>query len=233
MSGHSRKYKIMLTNEERNQLKEVLRSNKTCNTIKKRCQILLALDCNTNPDTTYRNCAYYLGVSLKMVCNIVKLYCESGLQRTLTLNRNVNSDHATRKIDGAMEARIIAMACGAPPEGYARWTIKLLTDHARVELGLTAGEEAVRRMLKNTLRPHLKGYWCIPKKQDADLLLAWKTSSTYMSVLMHASGLWSAWMRSLYSSSAKSVSRFLCALVLSRKSMQNTSAMEPAVSLLL
>lgn len=153
MSGHSRKYKIMLTNEERNQLKEVLRSNKTCNTIKKRCQILLALDCNTNPDTTYRNCAYYLGVSLKMVCNIVKLYCESGLQRTLTLNRNVNSDHATRKIDGAMEAKIIAMACGAPPEGYARWTIKLLTDHARVELGLTAGEEAVRRMLKKHIAP--------------------------------------------------------------------------------
>ncbi len=63
MSGHSRKYKIMLTNEERNHLKVVLRSSKTCNTIKKRCQILLALDCNTNPDTTYRNCAYYLGMS--------------------------------------------------------------------------------------------------------------------------------------------------------------------------
>ena len=62
------------------------------------------------------------------------------------------------------------------------------------------------------------------------LLPAWKTSSTYMSVLMHASGLWSVWMRSLYSSSAKSVSRFLCVLVLSRKSMQNTSTMGPAVS---
>ena len=37
MSGHSRKYKILLTNEERNQLKEVLRSSKTCNTIEKRC----------------------------------------------------------------------------------------------------------------------------------------------------------------------------------------------------
>lgn len=37
MSGYSRKYKILLTNEERNQLKEVLRSSKTCNTIKKRC----------------------------------------------------------------------------------------------------------------------------------------------------------------------------------------------------
>ena len=37
MSGYSRKYKILLTNEERNQLKEVLRSSKTCNTIEKRC----------------------------------------------------------------------------------------------------------------------------------------------------------------------------------------------------
>lgn len=69
-----------------------------------------------------------------MVCNIVKPYCESGLQRTLVLNRNVNSDNATRKIDCAMEARIIATACGSPPEGYASWTIKLLTEHARVEL---------------------------------------------------------------------------------------------------
>ena len=58
MSGHSRKYKIMLTNEERNQLKEVLRSNKTCNTIKKRCQILLALDFFTYHVTIYLNCAY-------------------------------------------------------------------------------------------------------------------------------------------------------------------------------
>lgn len=146
-----------MTNEERNQLKEVLRSNKTCNTIKKRCQILLALDCNTNPDTTYRNCAYYLGVSLKMVCNIVKLYCECGLQRTLTLNRNVNSDNATRKIDGAMEARIIAMACSAPPEGYAKWIIKLLTERARIELGLTAGEEAVRRRLKKRIATSPEG----------------------------------------------------------------------------
>lgn len=40
MSGRERKYKILLTNEERNHLKEVLRERKTCNTIKKRCQIL-------------------------------------------------------------------------------------------------------------------------------------------------------------------------------------------------
>ena len=60
MSGHSRKYKILLMSEESNQLKELLRSNKMYNTIKKRCEILLALNCNTNPDTRYRNYAYYL-----------------------------------------------------------------------------------------------------------------------------------------------------------------------------
>lgn len=131
----------------------------------------LALDCNTNPDTTYRNCAYYLGVSLKMVCNVVKLYCENGLQRTLVLNRNVNSDNATRKIDGAMEARVVAMACGSPPEGYARWTIKLITEHAKVELGLTAGEEAVRRMLKKKrIASSPERLLVIPKKPDADFV---------------------------------------------------------------
>lgn len=106
-----------------------------------------------------------------MVCNVVKLYCENGLQRTLVLNRNVNSDNATRKIDGAMEARVVAMACGSPPEGYARWTIKLITEHAKVELGLTAGEEAVRRMLKKKrIASSPERLLVIPKKPDADFV---------------------------------------------------------------
>lgn len=150
MAGRKRKYQIALTNAERNRIKEVLRSRQISNTAKQRCRILLALDCNQNPNTTYEDCAYYLGVSVRMICNVVKLYSESGLERTLTLARNINSDNSNRKIDGAMEARIIAMACGSPPEGYARWTVKLITEHAKVEIGLSAGEEAVRRMLKKT-----------------------------------------------------------------------------------
>ena len=79
---------------------------------------------------------------------MVKIYSLKGLQAVLTINRNINSDNANRKIDGALEARIIAMACSEPPEGRARWTVKLLTEKARVELELSAGEEAVRRLLK-------------------------------------------------------------------------------------
>lgn len=48
-------------------------------------------------------------------------------------NSNVNSDNAMRKIDDAMKARITAMACDSLPEGYARWTIKFLTEHVRAE----------------------------------------------------------------------------------------------------
>ena len=62
------------------------------------------------------------------------------MNKVLVRNRNINSDNANRKIDGALEARIIAMACSHPPKGHARWTVKLLTEKARVELELSAGE---------------------------------------------------------------------------------------------
>ena len=124
--------------------------NNYSNTIRNRCRILLALDENQSSLTTYDDCAYYLGVSKPMISNVVKCYALEGIDKVLVLNRNINSNNANRKIDGAMEARIIAMACGDAPDGHARWTVKLITEEARVRLELSAGEEAVRRMLKKT-----------------------------------------------------------------------------------
>ena len=150
MAGRNRKYKVMLSNEERNRLKEAIRDKKISNTIRNRCRILLALDENQSSLTTYDDCAYYLGVSKPMISNVVKCYALEGIDKVLVLNRNINSNNANRKIDGAMEARIIAMACGDAPDGHARWTVKLITEEARVRLELSAGEEAVRRRLKKT-----------------------------------------------------------------------------------
>lgn len=150
MAGRSRKYKVALSTADRDRLKEVIRGKKTSNTIRNRCRILLALDENQSTVTTYDDCAYYLGVSKTMVSTTVKCYALKGIDKVLVLNRNVNSDNANRKIDGALEARIIAMACSEAPEGRSRWTVKLITEEARVKLKLTAGEEAVRRMLKKT-----------------------------------------------------------------------------------
>lgn len=148
MAGRSRKYKVALSSMERNRLKEAIRNKKTSNTIRNRCRILLALDENQSSTTTYDNCAYYLGVSKPMISNVVKCYALEGIDKVLTINRNINSNNANRKIDGALEARIIAMACSNPPDGHARWTVRLITEKARIELDLSASEETVRRTLK-------------------------------------------------------------------------------------
>jgi len=67
------------------------------------------------------------------------------------------------KFKASVLAHIIALACSHPPEGHARWTLRLLADKA-VELSLveSISHETVRHVLKkNELHPHLKQHWCI------------------------------------------------------------------------
>ena len=64
------------------------------------------------------------------VANTVKLYSEKGIEGIISLNRNVNSDQARRKLDGRAEARIIEIACSPAPEGHSRWTFRLLEEQA-------------------------------------------------------------------------------------------------------
>gem|GEM_PF-4874227 len=83
MAGRRRKYKVALTNTERNRLKEVVRDKRTSNTIRNRCRILLALDENQTSATTYDDCAYYLGVSKPTICNVVKCYCKTSFKNLI------------------------------------------------------------------------------------------------------------------------------------------------------
>jgi transposase len=70
----------------------------------------------------------------------------------------------SRKLDGEQEAHLIALACSAPPEGYARWSLRLLAERV-VQLKITESlsHEPVRQVLaKNELKPWRKQEWCIP-----------------------------------------------------------------------
>jgi hypothetical protein len=61
-----------------------------------------------------------------------------------------------RKLDGEQEARLVALACSEPPEGQARWSLRLLADKL-VELEIVEEEvsyQTVRRTLKKTLSSH-------------------------------------------------------------------------------
>lgn len=77
-----------------------------------------------------------------------------------------------RRLDGSQEAYLIALVCSAPPEGAARWTLRLLAS-TLVELGYVEhiSHETVRQvLLANELKPWIKKQWCIPTAPDAEFV---------------------------------------------------------------
>ena len=165
-----KKYKIELTDNELKILKSVIRKNKTSKTIRCRCQIIIDLDEVHGKVFTYEQSAKSIGVCLTTVTNTVKKYFEGGIDAVTEFKRNVNSDNARRVLDGRAEARIIELACGPVPEGHSRWTIRLLAEKSKIVLDTPVSREAIRRALKNELRPHKNDYWCIPTKDDAEFV---------------------------------------------------------------
>ena len=81
---------------------------------------------------------------------IKQRYVQQGLQATLRGNYPEERP-LRRKIDGRVEAHLIAMACGPAPQGHRRWTMQLLADRV-VDLGIVdqISDEAVRLALKKT-----------------------------------------------------------------------------------
>jgi transposase len=84
------------------------------------------------------------------VARVRKQYSEEGLEAAL--NRRPPNREYHRKLDGEQEARLVTLACSEPPEGQARWSLRLLADKL-VELEIVEEEvsyQTVRRTLKKT-----------------------------------------------------------------------------------
>jgi len=78
----------------------------------------------------------------------------------------------SRKLDGEQEARVIALVCSTPPEGYARWSLRLLADRV-VQLKIVddISHETIRQVLDgNELKPWRKQEWCIPPHANAEFV---------------------------------------------------------------
>ena len=90
-----------------------------------------------------------LCVSERKVDRIKKKFVLEGL--ALTLNRQALKCEYDLKIDGHLEAQLMALSCSAPPEGQARWSLRLLADRlVELELVESVSHETVRRALKKT-----------------------------------------------------------------------------------
>ncbi len=143
-------YHINLTEDELMTIKSTLRKKQTSKTVKSRCQILLDLDEAHGKVLTHEQSAKSNAVCLATITNTVKLYSTKGIDGIVTLQRNINSDNAKRKLDGRAEARLIEIACSPAPEGHSRWTLRLLEEQAKVVLDTPVGKNAIGRALKKT-----------------------------------------------------------------------------------
>ena len=144
----NKKYRIKLSHEEIVKIYEVMNKKETTKTVRGRCQVLLMLDENAGKGMNQKEIAKRTRVSERAISVTAKTYATEGLE--YTLRRRVHEKPPVKPIvTGEIEARIIALACSNPPEGYSRWSIRLLTKHV-IELGIieSIGRETVRCTLK-------------------------------------------------------------------------------------
>ena len=150
-------YRVELSEEDRDQLKDLVRrgkleKGKRPSAVKlTRARILLKADqAEGGPAYTDAAIAEALDVSPKTVFNIRQKWVELGLEQTLE-RRAQQTPSRQPKLDGKAEAKLIACSCGPAPEGRSKWTLQLLSDKV-VELGLADSicRETVRQTLKKT-----------------------------------------------------------------------------------
>lgn len=152
------RYLVELSDQEREQLQNLLQGGQERVRIVKRAQILLAADAGCAD----REIAETVSVSPSTILRCKRRLVEGGLEHALHERRRPG---ARRKLSGKEEALLVATACSDPPEGRARWTLELLagrmvelTEHEQIS------RETVRRRLhENELKPWQKRMWCIPK----------------------------------------------------------------------
>lgn len=164
----TKRYKVVLTEEDKNEINRKLRSKSTPNTIIRRCRILPDPDEANGNEFSREQCAKRNGVCITTVVHTAAKFSEHGIKEALSSKRNINSDNSRRKLDGRAEARIIEIATSPAPDGHARWTLRLLEKECKVALETPVSKSTIGRALKNALKPHKSEYWCVPKKHDAE-----------------------------------------------------------------
>ena len=127
------KYDICLSTPERKQLTKLEKSVTMPAKMILRANILLTVDCNGKKPMTVQEAAIAFNTSATTVQNVRIRYVEKGLEATLNRKKWENPP-VEAKVTGDVEAHIIALACGEPPAGYAKWTLRPPADRS-IKLG--------------------------------------------------------------------------------------------------
>ena len=140
---------IRLTDEQRQALQALVRTGTHKAHSRTRAQILLRADADGPDAWPDERIADALGVCRMTVSRVRQRFAAEGLDATLHKRRAANRQY--RKLDGKQEARLVALTCSSPPEGQARWTMKLLADQlVELEVVEAIDPATVWRTLKKT-----------------------------------------------------------------------------------
>lgn len=145
------RYKVTLTEHERRMLEEMTTRGR--HSSQKVLNALILLGCDEGPSQgkklTSQQLADVLPVSLRKIDRVKRRFVEEGLD--VALEKRKPQRYYVKKADGDFEARLIALSCSQPPEGRARWSLRLLADRmVELEHVDSVSHETVRRVLKKT-----------------------------------------------------------------------------------
>ena len=144
------KYVIELSNHDRAELLDIVKKGKSPARTILRANILLASDKGSDKYMTVSEIATAYHTTPTTVQTVRTSYCEKGLEATINRKKR-ETPPVPAKVTGEVEAHVIALACGQPPEGYSKWTLRLLAERT-VELGYidSISHVTVSTILKKT-----------------------------------------------------------------------------------
>lgn len=146
-----KKFTVALTQREREELKQITSKGK--HKSQKVINSLILLGCDEGEfqenRSTNAEISKVLKISMRKIDRIKKSFVVDGLD--VALNGRKGSRVYAKKVDGDFEAHLVALSCSKPPEGFSRWSLRLLADQV-VELDYidNISHESIRRILKKT-----------------------------------------------------------------------------------
>jgi hypothetical protein len=144
------KHVVTLTPEERADLTKLTTTGRTAARTILHAHVLLKADAAPGgPRWVDEDIRAAFGIGLTAIARIRRRFVEEGLDAAL--HRHPARTPRLSKLDGRAEAHLVALACSAPPDGRARWTLAQLTERfVALGVGPAVSDETVRRLLKKT-----------------------------------------------------------------------------------
>jgi transposase len=134
---------VQLRKRDRKRIAEMLNKGRESARVLRRASILRQLDRGQRAAQVADN----VGVAPKTVRAIARRYEQAGLESTLYEKPRPGQQ---RVLDAGQSQRIIAMVCGPPPQGQARWSVRLIAQEAvKRKLAPRVGRETIRILLQN------------------------------------------------------------------------------------